>query len=114
MGAFTVEHRPLPLEESLHEPVHEHGLGGHHPEEADAAIEVAVGAWGLRRADEEPDETEVTELGDRVDDAVERLAAAEVVEQGVHLVVEPADGGQRLGRGQLDAEGRDLGHGRRC
>ena len=79
-------------------PVDHDRLEGEGGGEAQGGPGVVVGPEALGPADEHPDQAEVAELGEGVEDAVGRLGAPDAVEPAVDHVVEALDRRELVGR----------------
>src|SRR3954468_22859090 len=91
MGTLDVPLRPCPSEERFHDPVDQNRLGADAQTEPYSGMPIVLGAKPPQRAQHQPDQPEVTELGRGEEDAVGHGIAADAVERAVNGVVETAD-----------------------
>ena len=94
----------LTLELRFYDPVDDDRLGGEHCHEAPCRPTVLFGAKSADKSEQHPDQSEVAKFGERIDDAISGLGAAETIEEFIDAFVEAIDHAQFVGRfGLFDA-----------
>ena len=90
--------RTLTLELRLDDAVDDDGLGGQDRCEAPGGAGVFFGLEATEKREKYPDESEVAEFGQRINDSVGGFGAAKTIEEFVDLVVKAIDSAQLMRR----------------
>ena len=93
-----MDDRTLTLELRLDDAVDDDGLGGQDRCEAPGGAGVFFGLEATEKREKYPDESEVAEFGQRINDSVGGFGAAKTIEEFVDLVVEAIDSAQLMRR----------------
>ena len=124
MGSGLLDHRAFPLEPGLDDAVDHDGLSGERGGETPCGALVLSRSKTAHERQQHPDQTEVAEFGEGIEDPIGGFGAAEAVEPAVDHRIEPIDGRWRrggvapddrcagFGRGREGGVGRS--HGERC
>ena len=94
----------LTIELCFYDPIDDDRFGGEYRHEAPRGPTVFFGAKSANEREQYPNQSEVTEFGQVIDDAISGLGAAETIEEFIDAFIEPVDHAQLWGRfGLFDA-----------
>ncbi len=98
VGARFLNDRTLTLELRLDDAIDDDGLCGQDRSEAPGGSSIFFGLEATEKREKYPDESEVAEFGERINDSVGGFGAAETIEELVDLVVKAIDSAQLMRR----------------
>ncbi len=98
VGSGFLNDRTLTLELRLDDAIDDDGLCGQDRSEAPGGASIFFGLEATEKREKYPDESEVAEFGQRINDSVGGFGAAETIEELVDLVVKAIDSAQLMRR----------------
>jgi hypothetical protein len=98
VGARFLDNWSLTLELRLDDAIDDDGLDSEDRSEAPGGAGIFFGLEATEKREKHPDESEIAEFGQRIDDSVGGLGAAKTIEELVDLVVKAIDSAQLMRR----------------
>ena len=91
VGSGFLDDGPLAFESGLDQSVDDDRFGGEDCGEPPGGACVLLGAQSAHECQEDPQQAEVTEFGERIDDSIGGLGATDAIEESVDALVEAVD-----------------------